>query len=404
MVAVALKKKKKKQNEELIKAKEKAEELYKLKSNFLSNMSHELRTPLVGILGFTEILEEDIQDPELTKIANLINENGKRLLETLNLILNLSKIESESVEIELTEFDVIKEVNRSAKLFEKAALKKNISLNVKSHLDNLIVHSDVRLFYEILNNLINNAVKYTKEGNINVLVDISKNNKYAVLKVEDTGIGIPNDKQEIIWEEFRQVSEGSSRAYEGTGLGLTITSKYLKKLKGKISLESVCGKGSTFTVSIPTNIRFYPTKSLGKDSTQKKIKPKEKTSQDKLPKLLYVEDDKIAYDIVKRFLKNHYNIILAKDGIEGIVKAKNIKFDIILMDIDLKFQPDGIELTKHIRKLENYKPVPIIAVSAYTVSDNKKKYLESGFTSYLAKPFTKNELIGTLDNVLNQKL
>ncbi|MCH8941361.1 MAG: PAS domain S-box protein, partial [Bacteroidetes bacterium] len=395
---------KREMREELIKAKEKAEELYKLKSSFLSNMSHELRTPLVGILGFTEILEEDIKDPELNKIASLINENGKRLLKTLNLILNLSKIESESVEIELTEFDVIKEVPRSVLLFEKSALKKNIFIKVKSNVDDLIIHSDVRIFYEILNNLINNAVKYTEEGGITVYVDITKDYKYAEIKVVDTGIGIPKDKREIIWEEFRQVSEGASRIYEGTGLGLTITNKYIKKLKGKITLESELGKGSTFTVLIPTNVMLYPTTPSISKSSKKELLDKEKFPEVKLPKLLYVEDDKIASDIVKRFLKNHYNIILAKDGIEGLIKAKNIKFDIILMDIDLKFQPDGIELTKHIRKLEDYKPVPIIAVSAYTVSDNKKKYLESGFTSYLAKPFTKKELISTLDNALNHKL
>ncbi|MCH8325416.1 MAG: PAS domain S-box protein [Bacteroidetes bacterium] len=258
---------KREMREELIKAKEKAEELYKLKSSFLSNMSHELRTPLVGILGFTEILEEDIKDPELNKIASLINENGKRLLKTLNLILNLSKFESESVEIELTEFDVIEEVNRSIKLFEKSALKKNIFIKIKDNVDGLIIHSDIRIFYEILNNLINNAVKYTKEGGITVYVDVTKDYKYAEIKVVDTGIGIPKDKQEIIWEEFRQVSEGASRAYEGTGLGLTITNKYIKKLKGKITLESELGKGSTFTVLIPTNVMFYPTADPISDSS-----------------------------------------------------------------------------------------------------------------------------------------
>ncbi|MCH7827938.1 MAG: hybrid sensor histidine kinase/response regulator, partial [Bacteroidetes bacterium] len=159
------------------------------------------------------------------------------------------------------------EVNRSIKLFEKSALKKNIFIKIKDNVDGLIIHSDIRIFYEILNNLINNAVKYTKEGGITVYVDVTKDYKYAEIKVVDTGIGIPKDKQEIIWEEFRQVSEGASRIYEGTGLGLTITNKYIKKLKGKITLESEIGKGSSFTVLIPTNVMFYPTADPISDSS-----------------------------------------------------------------------------------------------------------------------------------------
>jgi len=390
---------KKKITEELIKAKEKAEEMYRIKSNFLANMSHELRTPLVGILGFSEILEEDTIEPENKKIAELINENGKRLLETLNLILNLSKIESETLEIKLSEFDAIKEVNRSAMFFENNALKKNLSLKVNTNLDKLIIRSDVRLFYEIINNLINNAVKYTDKGGVNITVDVSENYEYVVIKVEDTGIGIPQDKQEIIWKEFRQVSEGINRIYEGTGLGLTIINKYVKELKGKITLTSTLGKGSTFTVFIPTNVRFYSTSDTKSDSSKDEVINADVSSKE-LPLLLYVEDDAIAVDIVRRFLSNRFNIIVAKDSIEGIVKVRNNKFDIILMDINLKSQLNGSELTKHIRKLNGYNSVPIIAVTAYSLSDKKKEYLGSGFSNFLAKPFSKSELINTLVNSL----
>ena len=387
---------------QLIRAKEKAEELYKLKSNFLANMSHELRTPLAGILGFTEILEEDIKDEELKKIANLVNENGKRLLETLNLILNLSKIESEAMEIEFTEFDVIQEIKRSAKIFEVSAAKKNILINVNSNLDSLIIYSDVRIFYEIMNNLINNAVKYTTAGSVNVYVDISNNDKFVVIKVIDTGIGIPEDKQKLIWEEFRQVSEGASRVFEGAGLGLTITNKYIQKLKGKIEVESELGKGSTFTVYIPKNVKFHFV-----TPSEPKIVQNEKNDINVnttviLPKLLYVEDDNSANAIVKRFLTGKFDIHFAKNGIEGFVKVKAIPFDIILMDIDLKYKPNGIELTKHIRKLKGYKTIPIIAVSAYSFSANKKELYGSGFTSYLAKPFTKDALISTLAKALGK--
>lgn len=393
---------KKEITQQLIKAKDRAEELNKLKSNFLANMSHELRTPLVGILGFTEILEEEIKDPEHKQIATLINENGIRLLDTLNLILNLSKAESEVLELEFSEFDVIQEVKRSAKIFDISASKKNISLNVNSKLNNLMIHSDVRIFYEIMNNLINNAVKYTEEGSVTVYVDISNNNKFAVIKVMDTGIGIAEDKQKLIWEEFRQVSEGSTRSFEGTGLGLTITNKYVQQLKGKIELESELGKGSTFTVYLPLNLEFYPVNSTKNKLVQKVKETKSKLSSSSLPKLLYVEDDNSSIEIVKRFLTDHFVIYSAKDGMEGLVKIKTKSFDIILMDIDLPNKPNGYELTKHIRKLKEYEKVPIIGVSAYSISENNKEFLDSGFTDYLAKPFSKDVLLSTLTKALEQ--
>jgi len=388
---------KKKMTEELIKAKEKAEELYRLKSNLLANMSHELRTPLVGILGFTEILEESIKDEELKGYAALINENGSRLLETLTLILNLSKIESEQTEIIFTEIDVIEEVENCVKLFEKVALNKGLFIKVKYGDERIILNSDIRMFNEIINNLINNALKYTNDGGVTVYVRKTKDNKSAEIKVQDTGIGIPQEKQNLIWDEFRQVSEGDSRMFEGTGLGLTITNKFVKLLGGKISLESETGIGSTFTVIFPLDKQKQNDVLPEKISDNRSSKTKGIKKQKHMHTILYIEDDEIARSLVSLFLKDLYKIELAKNGLEGLEKAKHEKYDIILMDINLKLKPDGIETFRKIKELKNYKTTPVIAITAYAMAEDRAKYLNIGFSNYISKPFTKKDLVALLE-------
>ncbi|HKI79908.1 MAG TPA: PAS domain S-box protein [Ignavibacteriaceae bacterium] len=233
---------------ELLAAKEKAEEMNSLKTKFLANMSHELRTPLIGVLGYAEILREELKTDEKKKMADTIYISGKRLLHTLNLLLDLSRIEANKEELSITKTNVSEVVQNSVRLFEPIAQSKN--LKISAFVRNEIIASlDERIFEQIINNLINNAIKYTDEGFISVEVELE--NYLVVLKIKDTGIGIPDDKKEIIFEEFRQVSEGLSRRHQGTGLGLTITKKYVDLLNGSISVKNNLEKGSVFIVKLP---------------------------------------------------------------------------------------------------------------------------------------------------------
>ena len=238
---------------DLTEAKNKAEEMNRIKSNFFANMSHELRTPLVGILGFTEILEESIKDPELKEYVEMINESGQRLLGTLNLILNLSKIESENIEVELSKIDIIKYIKDTIELFKILAAKKNLYIKLVTDIKKFNIEIDGRIFFQIMNNLVNNATKFTIEGGITIFVNKIKNDSYLEIQVKDTGIGIAKEKQKMIWKEFRQVSEGTCRMFEGTGLGLTVTKNFVEKLNGEIKLKSKLGEGSTFIVLLPIN-------------------------------------------------------------------------------------------------------------------------------------------------------
>ncbi|MCS7053960.1 MAG: PAS domain S-box protein [Ignavibacterium sp.] len=239
--------------EQLILAKEKAEESNRLKSNFLANMSHELRTPLNGILGYAEILKEDSNDPIIKDYASIIFRSGRRLLETLNLILDYSKIESEKVEAKFEYQNIQFLLKEIYKLHLPNALKKKLDFNFESEFEEVLIKTDVQIFNSIFNNLVNNAIKFTEKGSVSIKLKKSIHNEQncVCIIVEDTGIGISKEQQSIIWEPFRQLSEGKSRSHEGTGLGLAIVKNYVKTLNGEIELESDLGKGSKFSIYFP---------------------------------------------------------------------------------------------------------------------------------------------------------
>lgn len=241
----------KKFESELKTAKEKAEEANRIKSNFLSNMSHELRTPLIGILGYAEILMEEFKNTPYEEMASIIFQSGNRLLETLNSILTISKIESEKLTINYSHFDLQNILKEVVALFQSLAIKKNITISTHCSHENMNIYSDSKIIREILNNLVNNAIKYTQSGSVIIQATINFELNKLFLSVSDTGIGIPEDKMEIIFEEFRQVSEGLSRSFEGVGLGLAICKKYVQILKGSISVKSKINQGTTFIVEIP---------------------------------------------------------------------------------------------------------------------------------------------------------
>ena len=237
--------------QELISAKEKAEEMNRIKTNFLANMSHELRTPLIGILGYAEFLEEEIEDKELNRMVKIISESGKRLNKTLNNILDISKIESDRQQINIKKQDVLKYLAEQIKLFEIAADEKKLTLNFESSEEILNAYIDEELFVSIINNLLSNAIKYTNTGTIKVTAKLQEDK--AVIEIKDTGIGVPQDLQEIIFDPFRQASEGFTRKFEGAGLGLTLVKKYTDLMGGTISLKSQPGYGSNFVLTLPVN-------------------------------------------------------------------------------------------------------------------------------------------------------
>ena len=391
---------------ELRKEKERAEQLSQIKTNFLANMSHELRTPMVGILGFSELLTSMVEDGEQKEFADMIYLSGTRLMETLNQILDISLVESDKLELKITEFDVVALTKEVIQLFELVANKKSLYLNIDSSLDSCIVKLDMGLTRQILNNLINNAVKFTKEGGVrlNVLKEMSENIEYAVIKVTDTGIGIPEDKIDLIWEEFRQVSEGHGRSFEGNGLGLSLCKKFADLLGGILSIEeSVLGKGTTFKVMLPLNKDF-----MVPDIPEVILSKKLTTEKHAIPEIdnglnvLYVEDDLPSGILMKNCLKNICKLDIVTTGEDAVEAAKKKKYSLILMDINLGDGINGVTACDEIKLIDSYRNVPIVAITAFAMVGDKEKFLEKGFDNYMSKPYVNMDLPKFVNSLLEQ--
>lgn len=391
---------------ELIQAKEKAEEMNKLKTNFLANISHELRTPMVAILGFSEILTHKITDDKLRKNAELVYKGANRLMSTLNKILDVSLIEAGQMPMKLEDLDIIKEAKDAISLYKDVSAKKKLYLEFESEFEYLYLKLDKKYIEEILDNLINNAIKYTEKGGVKVriLEQIINGSSYIDIDVIDTGIGIEDEKREIIWEEFRQASEGHGRLFEGTGLGLSINKKLVKLLGGDIFIkESRVNSGTTFTVRFPLTEKF-----VTKVEDIKKIKEKLQTIENQenikitewLPEILYVEDEEDSITLVKYMLKGQCKLDIAINGEEAIEKVKSKRYDIILMDINLRKGLDGVQVTEIIRKMPEYENTPIVAITAFAMIHEKEEFLQKGCTHYLSKPFNRQQLVSLINKII----
>ncbi len=391
---------------DLLKAKEKAEEMNRLKTAFLNNMSHELRTPLISILGFSEILEIEIKEPELKNMAAQINHGGKRLSETLNLILDLSQIEAEKLTVENRLFDLCSVIRQQVANYESVAKVKGLALTTVIKTESIILNADERMCAHIVDNLVNNAVKYTENGGITVILGREtglingKNEEVAVLKVVDTGMGIAEENFDIIFEEYRQVSEGLSRTFQGSGLGLTITKKFVEKMGGTLTVKSELKVGSVFTVTLPIITSMVQEPGTARDNTMPLRRKPVEPFRVELPRIMMVDDDPSAFAVTKIFLKHICKIEYASSGEEAIELAKKEKFTAILLDINLGFGIDGLVALKEIRKLEGYEKTPVLALTAYSMNADKDYFLEAGCDHYLSKPFRKAEIQKAVSEIL----
>ena len=386
---------------EMQEANEKSEQATRLKSNFFTNISHELRTPLVGILGFAEILRDEVKKPKLSEMAELILNSGKRLMETLNSVLDLSKIEGDKVDVNFSQINLCEFVDSNIITFQKVASKKGLTLRSEKLNENILISVDELLLFRVLNNLIDNAIKYTEKGEIIVEVSLIKREdfNFASLSIIDTGIGINKNNLEQIFEEFRQVSEGLNRKFVGSGIGLTITKKLIEMMGGEIIVKSEHGKGSTFQVLFP--IKDFREKKEARVENQQIKKQTTKISKlTKLPEILVVDDDTATRDIVRLFLKNTYKVDFAKSGDSAFKLVSKKHYKIVLMDINLGGGLSGIETTQRIKKLKAYKKTPIVALTAFAMAGEREEFLDSGLTHYLSKPFMKKDLVKLLNSLI----
>ncbi|WP_051640880.1 ATP-binding protein [Thiomicrorhabdus sp. Milos-T2] len=371
-----------------------------LKSQFLANMSHEIRTPMNAILGFIHLLKENEVDSKRISYFDSVIYSSENLLHIINNILDFSKIECNQLKIVKNSFNPTPLFKNTLQIFEDEANQKNIQLefSCKESLPNKIIGDEFRLT-QIISNLVSNAIKFSLE-NVNVILQASYNQKTGKLSVAvyDEGIGISKEKQQEIFESFYQVDSSTTRKFGGIGLGLSISSMLVKKMGGKLEVESVENKGSKFFFTIPAPVD--QTTNIKPELAQKNITEFKPINGH----ILLVEDVLLNQKLMIAYL-NKFGLTyeIAKDGLEAVQAFKNSEFSVILMDENMP-NMSGIEATHEIRKIEllnNRQPIPIIAVTANALKDDKARFLAEGFNEYLPKPVNIKLLYQTLDKVIN---
>ena len=382
-------------NLELISAKDKAEASDRLKSAFLANMSHEIRTPMNGILGFAELLKEpNLTGEEQQSYINIIEKSGRRMLNIINQIIDISKIEAGLMEINLKESCINEQLDYIYTFFKPETEAKKIKLTLKNTLPlkDSIIKTDREKVYAILTNLVKNAIKYTHQGTIELGYESVETYVGTSLRfyVSDTGIGIPKDRQEAIFERFVQADIADTMARQGAGLGLTISKAYVEMLGGRIWVDSEEGKGSTFYFTLP-----YDAGQPLPETCNHGQHPA--TNNHDVPKLkiLLAEDDRVSEMLIDKYIKLFGKEILkVKTGLEAVeICRNNPDIDLILMDIRMP-EMGGYEATRQIRVFN--KEVIIIAQTAHGLAGDRSKALEAGCNDYIAKPIIKSELLALI--------
>ncbi len=385
-------------NSELIVAKNKAEEMNKLKSFFIQNISHEFRTPLISILGFSDIIAQEAENIEHVDFSKKIYLAGQRLQKTLNDIIALTELEKQKIEIAIRRINIITTIKNAVDHFINTANSKRLSLKLNCDFEELCYRTDENLLKYILFNIIDNAIKFTDRGY--VLVDVAKVEENSavnlLIKVADTGIGISQENLETIFSSFRQESEGYSRSYEGMGIGLTIAKQLVEILKGTISIKSKLNVGTEVFLKFP--IAHSEEEVTNQIKRVKHTFYKEEVSHSSgRTTILMVEDNNNNRLLLKKMLQQHFDVDEAADGISAVAKSEMKNYDIVLMDINLGPGIDGIEVLRRMRNMPKYENVPVIAVTAYANLEERDKFIEYGFDDFVQKPILKADFIALIN-------
>ena len=376
-------------------------------SEFLANMSHEIRTPLNGVLGMAQVLNKTSLNETQKNYVDIISKSGNNLLVIINDILDFSKMEAEKLKLNLAAYNLESAIEDVVSLLTPMAADKNLKVDFEYNVNlpkYFIV--DVDRVKQVISNLIGNAIKFTLDGRVSILVSGIESNGQVDLKiaVKDTGIGITEDKLAIIFDKFTQAESTTTRRFGGTGLGLAISHRLADAMSGNIKASSIYGEGSTFTFSLPlktvtTAASVTETKAAPPLTIDRVVTPPT-TPHDKKPsgrtiKILIAEDDEVNRSVITSFLNDpRIHLTVCEDGAKAVEVYKVSNFDIILMDVSMPVM-DGLVATKTIRAFEEYtkRPAtPIICLSAHVMIDDREIFMQAGMDDYLSKPLQRQDL------------
>jgi PAS domain S-box-containing protein len=382
---------------ELEQAKDEAVKANKAKSEFLANMSHEIRTPLNSVIGFTELLEQQISDINQKKHLKSIKSGGRALLTIINDILDLSKIEAGRMELKYEPFNINALIEEITHIFSIQFEKKKLTFEsyLSPDFPDYILLDEIRL-RQILFNLVGNAIKFTEKGGVKLSITgkLKKNNLYSVkISVRDSGIGIPKDQQELIFSAFKQQAGQNTRRYGGTGLGLTISRKLVEAMNGKLSLNSVEKQFSEFTIlfeNVKTEYKHARTNTSMKNENISIVFDK--------AKILLIDKDKNNRQLLtENFVGTQLKIIAVAEGKAGIDILLKEKYDLILLDVNIK-DTDAYCIIDELKQNPDLSKIPIIAISTGIITPSEKR-----FDAWIQKPINRNELIYNLSNYIKHR-
>lgn len=375
---------------EIIAAKEKAESANKVKDGFIANISHEIRTPLNGILGMTNIIKETfsryITDEEEPFFAG-IERSSRRIIRTIDMILNISRLQSGDFKITQQEINLSLICEKLVQEFLQSSIADSPKITFENNVGNVTLLADEYSVTQSITQLLDNAIKYTKKGFVSVTLSAGKYDE-IMLEIKDSGIGIGEEYLDHLFEPYRQEDMGYSRAYEGVGLGLALVKKFLDLNNARISVNSKKGEGSSFIVTF-TQFKMEKNETTEVQVVSPVYSPD--SMEDRL--VLIVEDDFVNQLVITRLLKGYYRTLVVSSFDEAIEILNKNKVDIILMDISLNGSKSGMELTRELKNSKKYNYIPIIAVTAHALERDRQNAFDSGCDDYLAKPFTKNNLL-----------
>jgi signal transduction histidine kinase/CheY-like chemotaxis protein len=376
--------------EEVRKARDASKEADRLKSTFLNVLSHELRTPLNIILGYSTIIKENLKDKvgneEKVYLDNLYT-GSERLFKSITQMLEFAQIEAGNYKLNIETINLVHVIRNCVEPFKTKAAEKKLDFSLKISSENIFVDVDLQSAETIINNLVDNAIKFTRQGFIEFEVEAFNERDLAVCKIKDTGVGISTEYLDHLYGPFSQEELDIGRNFEGNGLGLAISKKYIEKMGGSLIVDSIKGVGSTFTFTLPLA-------KLGKIEQISKVFKK----SNGVSKILMLDDSGDSYPLIKAFLKDRFdvNLVPSQEFSSGFITDEN--FSAIIFDVTVNYWNRSLDIVRKVRRNKD-KKIPIVILSSEFLQEKIQQFRSAGADEFLVKPFAKGELVSLLDKV-----